>query len=192
MVRNHLCKEEEQLSSSYRFWPGFVSLIEPNSEGEISCAHAQLKAQDLSFPKSTHAGNLELIWSVNQSQNRSNILQDRNPAQSEFEEVLDQQLKSILSELLGHERGHKYLSYHGFKSHPKHPLVLLLTSGKDGFNSLWTGFQLVVQSDVFLGFCLSLLQIDLNLIISSTIRRLTTHLKVSLVLVRCHKQDQTL
>jgi len=69
-----------------------------------------------------------------------NILQDRNPAQSEFEEVLDQQLKSILSELLGHERGHKYLSYHGFKSHPKHPLVLLLTSGKDGFNSLWTGF----------------------------------------------------
>ena len=44
LVRNHLCKEEEQLSSSYRFWPGFVSLIEPNSEGEISCAHAQLKA----------------------------------------------------------------------------------------------------------------------------------------------------
>ena len=150
MVRNHLCKEEEQLSSSYRFWPGFVSPIAPNSEGVISCAHAQLKAQDLSFPTSTHAGNLELIWSVNQSQNRSNILQDRNPAQSEFEEVLDQQLKSILSEILGHERGHKYLSYHGFKCHPKHPLVLLLTSGKDGFISLGPVFSQLYKVKYFL------------------------------------------
>jgi len=56
-----------------------------------------------------------------------------------MKEVLDQQLKSMLSEILGHEREHKYLSGHGFKSHPKHPLVLVLSSQKDKKNTLITG-----------------------------------------------------
>lgn len=65
-----------------------------------------------------------------------------NPAQSEMKEVLDQQLKAMLSEILGHERGHKYLSGHGFKSHPKHPLALVLSSQKDKKNTLVTGYSL--------------------------------------------------
>ena len=39
LVRNHVYKEESELPSSYRFWPGFVSLLEENVEGEISYAH---------------------------------------------------------------------------------------------------------------------------------------------------------
>jgi len=63
-------------------------------------------------------------------------------AQSELREELDHQLKSILSEILQHGRGHKYLSDHGSKSHPKHPLVLVLPSQKDKKNTLLTGFFL--------------------------------------------------
>jgi len=44
MVRNHLNKEENGLSSSYRNWPGFVSLLEQNIEGENSYTHHPLKA----------------------------------------------------------------------------------------------------------------------------------------------------
>jgi len=55
---------------------------------------------------------------------------------------LDHQLKSILSEILQHGRGHKYLSDHGFKPQPKHPLVLVSPSQKDKQNTLVTGFFL--------------------------------------------------
>ena len=65
-----------------------------------------------------------------------------NPALSELREELDHQIKSILSEILQHGRGHKYLSDHGFKSHPKHPLVLVLPSQKDKQNTLLPGYPL--------------------------------------------------
>ena len=65
-----------------------------------------------------------------------------NPALSELKEDLDHQLKSILSEILQLGRGHKYLSDQGFKPHPKHPLVLVLSSQKDKQNTLLPGFFL--------------------------------------------------
>jgi len=43
MVRNHLNKEDDELSSSYRNWPDLVSLLEQNIEGEIPCTHHPLK-----------------------------------------------------------------------------------------------------------------------------------------------------
>jgi len=55
---------------------------------------------------------------------------------------LEHQLKSILSEILQHGRGHKYLIDHGFKSHPEHPLVLVLPSQKDKQNTLSPGYSL--------------------------------------------------
>jgi len=61
---------------------------------------------------------------------------------SELRKELDHQLKSILSEILQHGRGHKYLLDHGFKPHPKHPLVLVLSSQKDKQNTPLTGFFL--------------------------------------------------
>ena len=80
-----------------------------------------------------------------------------NPAQPEMGDVLGQKLRSILSEVLGHERGHKYLSIHGFKSHQKHPLVLLLNGQKDNKNSPLTGYKLVGAREYFaLGFALPL------------------------------------
>jgi len=63
-------------------------------------------------------------------------------ALSELREDLDHQLKSILSEILQHGRGHKYLSDQGFKPHPKHPLVLVLPNQKDKQNTLSPGFFL--------------------------------------------------
>jgi len=44
LVRNHVYKEESELPTSYRFWPDFVSLLEQNVEGEISCTHHPLEA----------------------------------------------------------------------------------------------------------------------------------------------------
>ena len=44
MVRNFMSNDLHQLSSSNSFWPGFVSLTECNSEGQISCTHDQIKA----------------------------------------------------------------------------------------------------------------------------------------------------
>jgi len=44
LVRNHVYKEESELPISYRFWPDFVSLLEQNVEGEISCTHHLLEA----------------------------------------------------------------------------------------------------------------------------------------------------
>jgi len=44
LVRNHVYKEESELPSSYCFWPDFVSLLEQNVEGEISCMHDPLEA----------------------------------------------------------------------------------------------------------------------------------------------------
>jgi len=44
LVRNHVCKEDSELPSSYWFWPGFVSLLEQNLEGEISYTHPPLEA----------------------------------------------------------------------------------------------------------------------------------------------------
>ena len=62
MVRNHLCKEEEELSSSYHFWSGFVLLLEHNSEGAISCTHDPLKASDLSIPTRPFSSHLKVIF----------------------------------------------------------------------------------------------------------------------------------
>ena len=44
LVRNDVYKDESELPGSYRFWPGFVSLLEQNVEGEISCMHHPLEA----------------------------------------------------------------------------------------------------------------------------------------------------
>ena len=44
MVRNFISNDLHQLSSSNSFWPGFVSLTECNSEGQISCTHDQIKS----------------------------------------------------------------------------------------------------------------------------------------------------
>jgi len=72
-----------------------------------------------------------------------------NPALSKIKEVLDGPIKSMLSEILGHERRHKYLSDHGFKSHPKHPLVLILSSQKGTKNTLVTGPSLASAKGSF-------------------------------------------
>ena len=44
MVRNFISNDLHQLPSSNSFWPGFVSLTECKSEGQISCTHDQIKA----------------------------------------------------------------------------------------------------------------------------------------------------
>ena len=116
-----------QCSSSISFWPVFVLLVEINPEGQISCTHSQIKAYILSFPTSTHAGNLEVIWSVIHCKNRSSLFAGWNPAWSECKDLLDDLLNSIFCETLGHENTSNYLSNHAPKVGRKHPLVLLLT-----------------------------------------------------------------
>ena len=44
LVRNQVYKAEEVVVSSNSFWPGFVCLLEQNSEGQISCTPYQIKA----------------------------------------------------------------------------------------------------------------------------------------------------
>jgi len=44
LVKNHMYKEESELPSSYCFWLDFVSLLEQNVKGEISCTHHPLDA----------------------------------------------------------------------------------------------------------------------------------------------------
>ena len=44
MVRNHLNTAWNQPASSTRFWPVFVTLLEQDSELQISCTHDHLKA----------------------------------------------------------------------------------------------------------------------------------------------------
>ena len=130
LVRNFMNINLHQLSSSNSFWPVFVSMIAVDPEGQISCTHSQIKVQDLSFPTSTHTGNLELIWSVKRAKNRGICTAGWNPAWAERRFCLGNLHNSNFCETLGHENTSKYLSNHAPKVERKHPLVLLLTGQK--------------------------------------------------------------
>ena len=103
MVRNFMSNDLHQLSSSNSFWPGFVSLTECNSEGQISCTHDPIQASELIFPTRTYEGNLELIWLVNRGQNRSIYAAGLIPAKAECVTRLDDLLNSVFCQTLGHE-----------------------------------------------------------------------------------------
>jgi len=57
--------------------PGIVERVERDPGGITSCTTHPLKAQDLSFPTSPLAANLEIIWSLNKKQTRNCALPGR-------------------------------------------------------------------------------------------------------------------
>ena len=62
---------------TFRHKPGLVELVEGDPGRITSCTTYPWKAQDLSFPTSPLGAYLEIIWSLNQKQNRSCALPSR-------------------------------------------------------------------------------------------------------------------
>jgi len=78
-------KREQNMSSQLRTLPGqtfnhklwIVEHVERDPSWITSCTTHPLKAQDLSFPTSPLAANLEIVWSLNKKQNRNCALPGR-------------------------------------------------------------------------------------------------------------------
>jgi len=56
---------------TFKYKPWIVELVERDPGGITSCSTHPWEAQDLSFPTSPLAANLEIIWSLNKKQTRS-------------------------------------------------------------------------------------------------------------------------
>ena len=104
LARNALDLTDSEDCSSSGNRPGFVWLVELDPGEVISCTHASLKAQDLSFPTSPHTPQLEFICSVKRRRNCKCVLPGVNPVKGRSRAHLDNQINSNFCKTLGHKK----------------------------------------------------------------------------------------